>query len=194
VILLTLLRHAVIKLDEIDLMIFDECHHCVGNHPYAVIMNEFYHSSAKESRPRIFGMTASPLAQSSAQLDVIKEDLSQLQKIMDCNIVTIKDMRQLDGYYAVAKEQVIEFDPSTQPETSDNDPVMRYYEHYRGILDDCYSNTLQEEEDQIIKDFLKSIKALFGVIDRRKNDLGHFGAVLCILSYDKKGVCCGKLL
>jgi superfamily II DNA or RNA helicase len=179
-ILLTLLRHAVIKISDIELIIFDECHHCIGNHPYAVIMNEFYHPSTVETRPRIFGMTASPLAQSSAILNETLESLSQLQKIMDCSIVTIKDKRQLDGYYAVAKEQVIEFDSSLRIQTSDNDPVKNYYEHYRKILDECYSKTFiasQEGDDHIAQDFLKSLKSLFGVIERRIQDLGYFGAV-----------------
>ena|SRR3990167_3436336 len=85
-----LLKHGILNLNkEIGLLIFDECHHCQKNHPYNMILKEFYHQSnfeinseakiennseniekveAKHStneigleRPKIFGMTASPI-------------------------------------------------------------------------------------------------------------------------------------
>jgi endoribonuclease Dicer len=43
------------------LLIFDECHHGIKRHPYNVIMREFYDSCPEADRPRVFGMTASPL-------------------------------------------------------------------------------------------------------------------------------------
>jgi hypothetical protein len=48
-----------IYLNQIDLLIFDECHNCIGNHPYSKIMEQYlvYHQS--ENRPRIIGLTAS---------------------------------------------------------------------------------------------------------------------------------------
>jgi len=48
-----------IRLNQIDMLIFDECHHCIGNHPYSKIMEQYlvYHPS--EHQPRIIGLTAS---------------------------------------------------------------------------------------------------------------------------------------
>lgn len=40
-------------------MIFDECHHANNNHPYNVIMSDHYIPCAQ--KPKIFGMTASPI-------------------------------------------------------------------------------------------------------------------------------------
>lgn len=37
-ILLNSLRHTFVKLEQIKLLIFDECHHARGKHPYACIM------------------------------------------------------------------------------------------------------------------------------------------------------------
>ena len=48
-----------IDFSAIDLLIFDECHNCIGNHPYSDIMKQFFFSSANDNRPRIFGLTAS---------------------------------------------------------------------------------------------------------------------------------------
>ncbi|KAF4391118.1 hypothetical protein F8388_009540 [Cannabis sativa] len=63
-ILLNNLRHSFFKLSMIPVIVFDECHHARGSHPYACIMQEFYHpllNSGETNLPRIFGMTASPI-------------------------------------------------------------------------------------------------------------------------------------
>lgn len=59
-----LLRQAVvmkfIDMGDIHLLVFDECHHATGNHPYNAIM-ALVVASPLDSQPRIFGMTASPV-------------------------------------------------------------------------------------------------------------------------------------
>lgn len=60
-ILLNILRHSIIKMECIHLLILDECHHAVKKHPYSLVMSEFYHTTPKEKRPTVFGMTASPV-------------------------------------------------------------------------------------------------------------------------------------
>lgn len=179
VIFLTLLRHAVITMDSIDLLIFDECHHCNGNHPYSYIMTEFYHASML--KPKVFGMTASPLAQSSTRLEETLKSLSELQRVLDCTIVTIKDKGQLEGYYAVAKEQVIEYDSNQENQSGE---IFAFYKHYRDYLESCLINTSAIEADPVVKDFLKSLKSLFGIIDSQIRDIGYFGAVFTLLTSD----------
>jgi len=70
----------------VNLLIFDECHHAKKNHAYAryeprifdqktisanfsSIMRDFYVPLEEAKRPRIFGMTASPV---DARVDVVK--------------------------------------------------------------------------------------------------------------------------
>lgn len=68
-VLLDALRHGYINLGEdISLLVFDEAHHAVDNHPYNSIMREFYFRlPTRESteddafRPAILGLTASPI-------------------------------------------------------------------------------------------------------------------------------------
>jgi endoribonuclease Dicer len=70
-VLLDALRHGYVNLGkEISLLVFDEAHHAVDNHPYNQIMKEFYFQipprsaadSAREcTRPKILGLTASPV-------------------------------------------------------------------------------------------------------------------------------------
>lgn len=69
-VLLDALRHGYISLGrDISLIIFDEAHHAVDNHPYNRIMKEFYVRLASpdaetpdaETRPMVLGLTASPI-------------------------------------------------------------------------------------------------------------------------------------
>ena len=48
-------------MEAINLLILDECHHAVKKHPYSLVMSEFYHTTPKDKRPSVFGMTASPV-------------------------------------------------------------------------------------------------------------------------------------
>ena len=60
-ILAQILQHAYLKVEQINLLIFDECHHATGNHDYVQIMRDYVHKVNSNKRPRIFGMTASVL-------------------------------------------------------------------------------------------------------------------------------------
>uniref|UniRef100_A0A251UI67 Putative helicase superfamily 1/2, ATP-binding domain-containing protein n=1 Tax=Helianthus annuus TaxID=4232 RepID=A0A251UI67_HELAN len=52
-ILLNILRHSIIKMEAINLLILDECHHAVKKHPYSLVMSEFCHTTTKEKRPSV---------------------------------------------------------------------------------------------------------------------------------------------
>jgi endoribonuclease Dicer len=56
------LMHSFVKIEEINLLIFDEAHHTKKGHPYARIIKDYYLAQSNPSlRPKIFGMTASPV-------------------------------------------------------------------------------------------------------------------------------------
>ena len=64
------LSHSFITIDQINLLIFDEAHHAKKNHAYARIIKDFYLCEPDlTKRPKIFGMTASPV---DAKVDVVQ--------------------------------------------------------------------------------------------------------------------------
>ncbi|KAJ2851363.1 Dicer-like protein 1 [Coemansia brasiliensis] len=84
-VLLNALRAGRARITDIDLLVFDEAHHARGNHPYALIMREFYDHCTPSDRPHIFAMTASPLnKQQTAQ-----ESVQYLQASLDSNMCTV---------------------------------------------------------------------------------------------------------
>lgn len=82
------LAHGYISMNQINLLVFDEAHHTKKNHSYARIVKDFYIPAEQTVRPRIFGMTASPI---DAKTDV-KQAASELESLMDSKIATTDDM------------------------------------------------------------------------------------------------------
>jgi ERCC4-related helicase len=74
---LNCLRRGYIKITDYSFVVFDECHHCRGDHPYSGIMKEFYFDQKKKNQkleaanrleekdrlPIIMGLSASPVSQ-----------------------------------------------------------------------------------------------------------------------------------
>ncbi|XP_052209161.1 endoribonuclease Dicer homolog 3a isoform X2 [Diospyros lotus] len=110
-ILLDAMRKAFLNFEMVCLMIIDECHRATGNHPYSQIMKEFYHKS--RSKPKIFGMTASPVVRKgvSSIMDC-EEQISELESVLDSQIYTIGDRTELEEIIPSAKELCRFYDPA----------------------------------------------------------------------------------
>lgn len=82
-------------------MVFDECHHTRKNHPYNGIMREYLQVSDVSRRPKIFGMTASPIWNVKNPLGSI----STLEENMDASVITVvENVEELLQYSSKANE------------------------------------------------------------------------------------------
>ena len=66
-------------------MVFDECHHTRKNHPYNCILREYFQVHPSSRRPKIFGMTASPIWNTKNPLS----SLADLEANMDAKVIGI---------------------------------------------------------------------------------------------------------
>ena len=88
-VLVQCMMHSFITMAQINLLIFDEAHHAKNNHPYARLMKDYYaHELDLSRRPRIFGMTASPVDTRGLSADHIKQAASDLEKLLHAKIAT----------------------------------------------------------------------------------------------------------
>lgn len=85
-----LLTCGTVKFWDICLLIFDEAHHCSGDHPYAQIMRQ-YSEASKPDRPHILGMTASPVNSKVKSREKLISSLVALESLMDSTLATIHD-------------------------------------------------------------------------------------------------------
>lgn len=86
------LMHSFITMAQINLLIFDEAHHAKDNHPYARIMKDYYpHVNDVSKRPRLFGMTASPVDVGGLKPGVVVAAAASLEKMLYSKIVTVSE-------------------------------------------------------------------------------------------------------
>ena len=76
--LINMLVIGQIRIDDVSLVIIDEVHHAVKNHPYVIFIETFLSSRAGNDRPRLLGLTASPAAGNPIQMKLQLRDLSRL--------------------------------------------------------------------------------------------------------------------
>lgn len=102
------LHHSFISVDRINLLIFDEAHHAKKDHPYARIIKDFYiREEDRSKRPKIFGMTASPV---DTRLNISKA-AAELEAILHCQIATASDLTLLQYTSNSKVEMISEYEP-----------------------------------------------------------------------------------
>ncbi|KAK0718311.1 hypothetical protein B0T26DRAFT_646598 [Lasiosphaeria miniovina] len=82
------LNHSFLRMEQINLLVFDEAHHTKKNHPFARIIKDHYAPILDVAkRPRILGMTASPV---DAQVDP-KRAAAELEALLHSRISTVSN-------------------------------------------------------------------------------------------------------
>uniref|UniRef100_A0A915IC16 Dicer-1 n=1 Tax=Romanomermis culicivorax TaxID=13658 RepID=A0A915IC16_ROMCU len=98
-----LLNHGFFRMDQVNLIVFDECHHASKNHPYNLIMKH-YIETPKNKRPRILGLTAS-LINERCDPKHLKEAISKLEASLYSKVQSSNDVTTVSKYGA--KPQII---------------------------------------------------------------------------------------
>ncbi|KAF8968313.1 type III restriction enzyme [Flammula alnicola] len=86
-IFLNVITHSLWSIDKVSLMIFDECHHARKNHPYNSILREYFQVKPPHNKPKIFGMTASPIWSVKDPLGSI----TTLEENMDAKVIGVRE-------------------------------------------------------------------------------------------------------
>ena len=146
-----LLQHSFIKLSQVNLLIFDECHHAVKNHDYVQIMRIFrpHIEAGGECIPRRLGLTAS-LIPSKCKPGDIEKKIRELEEILACRSQTAGDLQQV-AKYATNPDEETSFYPSSS--CSEEGKLLQdslqflqlmkkeyeteFYERVKLYLDDC---------------------------------------------------------
>lgn len=98
------LARGLISMCKINLLIYDECHHARSAHAYALIQ-QFYHKTLKSLRPKIFGMTASPVSSKKNPTLAV----AQLERLLDATICSPHPESSLSAYVVRPQESIVEY-------------------------------------------------------------------------------------
>jgi len=98
------IHHSWIRMDQINLLIFDEAHHAKKNHTYARIIKDFYIELQDiNRRPRILGMTASPVDSKISP----EKAAAKLEALLHSQIVTVADPAVLRQTVCKPKNEIV---------------------------------------------------------------------------------------
>ncbi|GAA6000094.1 hypothetical protein JCM10207_006049 [Rhodosporidiobolus poonsookiae] len=152
--LLDSLAHGMIKMEQISLLCFDEAHHAKSNHPFAAILRDFYHRTPVEKRPRILGLTASPLDSNQGGL----EEARKLEALFDAKLITAPPETREELAKMVARPTILRID---------YDPALPYprTELYQNVLDKVVV------QDDLFKRYLDSADAILALYGPDASDL-----------------------
>lgn len=95
-IFLNMLIHGYVQLSDVNLLIFDECHHAVNDQPMRQVMQQFEHCP-RELQPRILGLTAT-LLNSNCKAGRVEEEVRSLEKTFLSTVATCENMPLVDRY------------------------------------------------------------------------------------------------
>lgn len=95
-IFLNALNHALIRMTSVAVIVFDEAHHATGEHPFRRIMVDFYHTLPVNERPKVFGMTASPVKvrADTKSINDCAEAIAMLEETLDATIFGVSEESQ----------------------------------------------------------------------------------------------------
>lgn len=154
-ILLRLLTHAYISLKQISLLVVDEAHHVRGNSPEAQIFHHHYHHTDKAHRPKIFGMTASPVWSPKNP----HKHIADLERLMDSRIISVQEnVSELNQYSPLADVAIIKYASTWQAPP----------------LDSLWAEI---NDYDILKDFIELEETYISLESRYQHALDHLGVL-----------------
>lgn len=106
-ILKMILYHGFMPLSILNLIIFDECHRAVKNHPYCEIMKCF-DTCLPECQPQILGLSAS-LINNKCQPSKLEKEIQCLERNLKSSVETASELTSLSKYGSKPKEYLVEY-------------------------------------------------------------------------------------
>ena len=173
-IFLNLLLHGYIKLSQVNLLIFDECHHAKKSHPYKQIM-EFFGDCEKTDCPKIMGLTASVINKNLKQSN-IESEIRKLECTLRSTCETSQD-EEVGRFAAKPKEMVIKFSNASSIEDSTNvllQILQDILNPGREFLGDFLIN--KEDHDSSLQKALKFAKRALRECQENLKELGPWAA------------------
>ncbi|XP_016056495.1 PREDICTED: endoribonuclease Dicer isoform X1 [Miniopterus natalensis] len=158
---LIVLKNGYLSLSDINLLVFDECHLAILDHPYREIMKL---CESCPSCPRILGLTASIL-NGKCDPEELEEKIQKLEKILKSNAETATDLVVLDRYTTQPYEIVVDCGPFMD-RSGLYERLLMELEEALNFVNDCNISVHSKERDStlISKQILSDCRAVLVVL------------------------------
>ncbi|KAM3870760.1 endoribonuclease Dicer isoform 2-T2 [Diretmus argenteus] len=160
-IFLHVLENGVLPLSKINLVVFDECHLAITDHPYRKIMKLFENCPGG---PRILGLTASIL-NGKCDPSELEQKIQNLEQILRSNAETATDLVVLDRYASQPREVVLDCGPYLD-KSGLSSRLHAELDEALHFLHDCNISVTREDHDPtfISKQVLSDCRAVLLVL------------------------------
>jgi ERCC4-related helicase len=139
-----LLVHGFIQMSQIALLVIDECHHTDQEHLYNMIMRDFFFHEFNPRdpncrRPRVLGLTASPIKQKIDSKSVHAPDIEKMLQNLANNLYS--------RYVTMSPDEIQQMEQQLETE------IVKYSSSF-----DENVETVQQIEEILLKDLVASLK------------------------------------
>lgn len=110
-IFVNILSHGFIQLNQVNLIIFDECHHAVKDHPMRQVM-KLFEIFRESDHPKILGLSAT-LLNSNIKPEKVNESILELEITFNSKVITVDTLESVIGYGRVQEKRVIFENPQS---------------------------------------------------------------------------------
>ncbi|CAL8300555.1 unnamed protein product [Boreogadus saida] len=141
-IFLHVLKNGILPLSKINLVVFDECHLAITDHPYREIMTLFDGCSGG---PRVLGLTASIL-NGKCDPSELERKILNLEDVLRSNAETATDLVVLDRYASQPREVILDCSPYLD-KSGLSARLQSELEEALHFLNDCNIPSAREDRD-----------------------------------------------
>lgn len=108
-------KHSFISIEQINVIVFDECHHARMNHPYHELMKQFKYIDPSK-QPRVIGLSGMLIGISSSITEEnVEDELKALESTLLSTIVTVNRLQEFKNvllYSTNPTESFLRYDPT----------------------------------------------------------------------------------
>ncbi|XP_033124259.1 endoribonuclease Dicer homolog 3a-like [Anneissia japonica] len=188
-----LLRKKTMFWENICLIVFDEAHHCHKDHPYNMIMKDYYKKS--DHKPKVVGLSASPVGLNTKE--ATESVLSHLlANLGDAELAcVVENWRELEGFRSKSKLEVkaMKLDPKLDYLLNKLKVLARksfkrlrlHYTELGGLLHDRHI----EDNDLLSSGTLIEVLDALSELYDEQHEVNYLSFLLTNISHLRNGEC-----
>lgn len=180
-ILVNALCHGYMSLNRINLIIFDECHRAVNDHPMRQIM-QFFQNCQKGEQPKVLGLSAT-LLNANVKKEKINSVIQSLEVTFNAKITTANITHK--EYYTSPNEEMVIFNKYIVDNVGKC--INNIIEDAKNILNYVTLKDLwkycESSKEFRPKTLSQKLQAILMDIQYQLSSTGIYGASKCILLY-----------
>jgi endoribonuclease Dicer len=115
-IIVDVIQHGFLSIEDLNVLVFDECHHGRGDHPMHQLM-QLFENIPKSKQPRVVGLSGM-LVSGGVMPENVEEELAKIENIFMATIATaqnLQDYQEIQQFSTNPNEKIVTFLPSPSP-------------------------------------------------------------------------------